>query len=360
MCGPERWGPSQRGLTLIELLVSLAVALLIGLAAAGGAMLFSAYQRQGAGTGVATLSTANSLLAIEQDISEAGLGFFGDSAFLCEKLNLSVGTTDLSSSAFSPLKVVRGTAFDQIDVVYASNVIAGANVALDTSTATGAQLRSYLPVSAGQAVLLSPAPPAPPTVSVTGGTCTVRSVSAVTTPPSPALETLTFGSDATPHNQASFVTPVAYAAGDRASLLGQLTWNRYRVDASGNLTMDRLVQGDSAVVLRNVVSFRVRYGVATVGTTSASTWTDAVDDATTGQWATLPPAALARVRAVRIGVVTRSAQPEKADANGNCTASTSLPKLFDTDVALPIGWQCYRYRTAEATVPLRNLILGLR
>ncbi|HEY9023749.1 MAG TPA: PilW family protein, partial [Burkholderiaceae bacterium] len=324
--------------------------------------LFSAYQRQGAATGVATLSTANSLLAIEQDIAEAGLGFFGDSAFLCERLNLSVDTTDLSSSAFSPLKVVRGTAFDQIDVVYASNVLAGANVALNsTSTGTDGQLRSYLPVSVGQAVLLSPAPATPPAISVTGSTCTVRSVSAVTTPPSPALETLTFGSAATPHNQATFATPATYAANDRVSVLGTLAWNRYRVDANGNLTMDRLMQRDSGIVLRNVVGFRVRYGVAATGTTSVSAWTDAVDDATTGdQWATLPPAALARVRAVRIGVVTRSAQPEKADENGNCSASTSLPRLFDTDVSLPTGWQCYRYRTAEATVPLRNLILGLR
>jgi type IV pilus assembly protein PilW len=363
MCGLDRRVSSQRGLTLIELMVSLVVALLIGLAAAGGAMLFSAHQRQGEGTGVATLSTTNSLSAIQQDISEAGLGFFGDSAFLCEKLNLSFGTTDLSSSAFSPLKVVHGTAFDQIDVVYASDVIAGANVALDSSSGGGAQLRSYLPVSAGQVVLLAPAPPTPPAISTAGGTCTVRSVSAVSTPTSPALETLTFGTDATanPHNQVTFATPVAYVANDRVSVLGRLAWNRYSVDTSGNLVMNRLLQGDSAIVLRNVVGFRIRYGVAAVGATSVSDWTDAVDDATdaTKQWATLPPAALARVRAVRIGIVTRSAQPEKADANGNCTASTSLPKLFDVDVSLPTDWECYRYRSAEATVPLRNLILGL-
>jgi type IV pilus assembly protein PilW len=356
-------GSPQRGFTLIELLVSLLVALLIGLAAAAGAMLFSAYQRQGVGAGVATLSTTNSLMAIQQDVSEAGLGFFGDSAFLCEKLNLSIGTTDLSSSAFSPLKVVHGTAFDQIDVVYASEVVAGANVALDTSSnGSSAQLHSYLPVSAGQAVLLAPAPPTPPAISVTGGTCTVRSVSAVATPASPAPEILTFASAAasqTPHNQVSFAQPVTYAANDRASVLGTLAWNRYRVDAGGNLWMDRVLKGDSAIVLRNVVGFRVRYGVAAVGATSVSAWTDAVDDAT-GQWATLPPAALARVRAVRIGIVTSSTQPEKADASGKCSASTSLPKLFDADVSLPPGWECYRYRSAEATVPLRNLILGLR
>ena len=361
MCGdPERRSSSQRGLTLIELLVSLVVALLVGLAAAGGAMLFSAYQRQGSGTGVATLSTTNSMLAIQQDVSEAGLGFFGDSTFLCEKLNLSVGTIDLSSNAFSPLKVVHGTAFDQIDVVYASEVAAGANVPLDVSSdGSSAQLRGYLPVSAGQAVLLAPAPPALPAISQPGSRCTVKSVSAVATPPSPTPETLTFAGSASPHNQLVFATPVTYAADDRASVLGRLTWNRYRVDADGNLRMDRLLQGDSGIVLRSVMAFRVRYGVAAVGAASVSDWKDAVDDAS-GQWATLPPAALARVRAVRIGIVTRSTQPEKADANGTCTASTSLPKLFDADVPLPSGWECYRYRSTEATVPLRNLILGLR
>ena len=365
MCGnPDHALRRQRGMTLIELLVSLVVALLVGLAAAGGVMLFTASQRQGTGTAAATLSAANSLAAIKEDISEAGLGFFGDAAFLCERLNLSFDARDLSSSTFSPVKIVHGTAFDQIDVVYGSEVVAGANVSLDgPSDTTSARLQSYLPATVGQAVLFAPAPLAPPAITNPGSTCTVRSVTDVAMPASPELEALTLASNSTAHhNQLPFAAPVTYAANDRVSVLGGLTWNRYRVDASGNLWMDRVLQGGSAIVMRDVVGFRVRYGVAAaVGATSVSDWKDALDDAT-GQWATLPPAALARVRAVRIGIVTRSAQPEKADPkSGNCTASTSLPKLFDDNVSLPTAdWKCFRYRSAEDTVPLRNLILGLQ
>ena len=41
----------QRGLSIIEIMVGVVVALLVGLAAIGGAVSFTASQRQGIGTG---------------------------------------------------------------------------------------------------------------------------------------------------------------------------------------------------------------------------------------------------------------------------------------------------------------------
>ena len=40
----------------------------------------------------------------------------------------------------------------------------------------------------------------------------------------------------------------------------------------------------------------------------------------------------ARVRAVRVGIVTRSAQREKPGLAGNCEASIDKPRLFDAEV----------------------------
>jgi Tfp pilus assembly protein PilW len=45
-----RAAAGQRGMSIIELMIGIVVALLVGLAAAGSAMMFTASQRQGIGT----------------------------------------------------------------------------------------------------------------------------------------------------------------------------------------------------------------------------------------------------------------------------------------------------------------------
>jgi type IV pilus assembly protein PilW len=93
---------------------------------------------------------------------------------------------------------------------------------------------------------------------------------------------------------------------------------------------------------------------------------------TTDQWADNMPAAAtgadwARVIAIRLVVTSRSMTPEKPNpATGVCDTTTQLPKWFandpvfaiDVDIKLadPANWQCYRYRTFEVTVPLRNMV----
>ena len=92
-----------------------------------------------------------------------------------------------------------------------------------------------------------------------------------------------------------------------------------------------------------------------------------IDAGTDGFAATPTTANLDRVRAVRLGIVTRSSEKEKAQTPGNddtCIASTNKPTLFPAntnDVINPdvTAWKCYRYRTATTVVPLRNLVQGL-
>ena len=65
-------------------------------------------------------------------------------------------------------------------------------------------------------------------------------------------------------------------------------------------------------------------------------------------------------RALRIGLVTRSPQPEKPNAAGECEATTALPELFGETIAPDVDdWSCFRYRTVIAAVPLRNLVMGM-
>ena len=67
------------------------------------------------------------------------------------------------------------------------------------------------------------------------------------------------------------------------------------------------------------------------------------------------------MRALRIGFVVRSPQPEKPKAAGACEATTTLPTLFGAAITPDVAnWQCYRYRTAIVIAPMRNIVYGLR
>jgi type IV pilus assembly protein PilW len=341
----------QRGASIIELMVGIVVAMLVGLAAAGSAAMFTASQRQGIGTGGVSVNAATVLAAVKNDAMAAGLGFFSDARYLCNGLNLSVGATlHVDGADFSPVQVTQGAAFDQLDIVYGTRIEAGANVMLKTATdGTSAELMSYLPVTVGQAVLLSPPLPGDP--------CTVRTVSANTASTDETAQVLTFDAAGT-HNAGLFTTPPNYPELGRVTLLGGLAWNRYRVQ-DGNLILERPLDGTSAVLLRNVVAFRVQYGAAAnaAGSTTLETWEDA-----DGDFAAVSDANIARVRALRIALVVRSPQPERPDkTTGDCVASAAKPSVHGAQVELAaVDWACYRYRSANAVAPLRNIVMGLK
>ncbi|MBL8343039.1 MAG: PilW family protein [Rubrivivax sp.] len=338
-----------RGLSLVELMAGIVVALLISLAATSGAMLFTATQRQGMGTGGAMINTSTALAALRDDVAAAGLGFFGDSQFLCQRLNLSVGTTALIDGAtFTPLSITAEAGGDRIDVLYATEVASGTNVLLNAATtASAAQLRSLLPAAVGQAVLLAPQTPGDP--------CVVRTVTANTPASLDTPQSVEFDNLSTARfNRAAFTTAVTYPDRGRVTLLGDVRWSRFRLVGT-DLTLERPLAGTSAVLARNVLAFRAEYGLANAGTTALASW-----QAASGAFATLTPANLPRVRALRIGLVTRSAQAEKRNAAGDCEASTAMPTLFGTAVTADVAdWQCYRYRSSTLVVPLRNLVLGM-
>lgn len=341
---------AARGLTMVELMVSIVIALLVSLTAAGGAMVFTSSQRQGVAVGGATVSSGTALAALRDEIAAAGLGFFGNANFLCSRLNLSVDTTVvLNGATFSPVNITAEGTNSRVDVVYGTEVMSGTNVLLNgTATLASAPLRSLLPVAVGQAVLLAPA--------AAGDPCVVRTITAnnpavLDTPQSVEFSNVTTAR----YNRAVFTTNTTYPDQARITLLGDLRWTRFRLDGT-NLLMQRPLGGADVILARNVVAFRAEYGLADAGTTALASW----QAASGASWAAMTPANLPRLRALRIGVVTRSMQPEKPNTAGNCEATTAMPTLFDVAVVSDVDdWQCYRYRSSIVVVPLRNLVLGV-
>lgn len=338
-----------RGLSLVELMVGALIAMMVVVVAVGVAMQFNASQRQGFAVGAGALNAVTALAAVKDDIGAAGLGFFGESAPLCTKINLSVGATPrFDGDAFAPVRLQRDSqGQDQVEVFFASGVEGGASVLLQTaSDGSTASTMSLLPAAVGQAVLLAPATPGTP--------CTVRSVTQAAAADGDTPQTLTFASSGT-HNRVTFSSSTVYAARSRATLLGTLQWRRLRV-ADGKLLLEQPLDGSSATLLRNVVALRADYGTAAAGTTTLAAWSPA----TTAEWSALDTAHLGRVRALRIGLVVRSAQREKPDRDGVCRASTTKPVLFGATIEPDVDdWPCWRFRTASVVVPLRNLLWGL-
>jgi type IV pilus assembly protein PilW len=348
-------------MSIIELMVGIVVALLVGLAATQSAMMFTANQRQGVGTGGAAVNSGTVLSAIKDDVAAAGLGFFNGSNFLCARLNLSIDATRHSDgAAFSPLRVTRDIAGDTVDVVYATRVESGASVLLkSTSDGSSASIMSFLPVSAGQAVLMSPAEPGALAVP-----CLVRTVSTNTAATSEASQKLAFATTGANnrHNATVFTTNPGFVEGDRVTQLGTVRWTRYRIDA-GNLIIERPLEGTSAVLARDVISFRVQYGVAPVTAAGAplnTTLQEWVDP--TGDFATVGSGNLPRIRALRLGLIVRSPQVERPGPDGVCRATDSKPALFELAPENLDGadWNCWRYRVTTVVVPLRNIVIGLR
>lgn len=356
----------QRGLSIVELMIGIVISLLVGLAASNSAIVFGAMQRQGLSAGGSVVSSATTLAQIKEDAGQAGLGFFGNGIFMCNGLNLRVGATVLDRASFSPAAVTRAGGNDQIDLVYATAVAGGANVALQSASALAtADLQSYLPANVNDAVLVAP--------KDVGPRCTVRSVSAVTASTATTPQSLAFAATGS-HNQGPAITsPSLYAIGSRVSLLGALQWHRYRV-VNGNLQLELPMQtgaNATAVLVRNVVALRVRIGIVgpNAGDSAIASWV-APDAAAPngGTWGQPGTVDLGRVRALRVNLVTRSTQPELPKNGGSCEATDDSPLvLFDDplDRITPpaVGsnsWRCYRYRTNDLVIPLRNYIVGLR
>ncbi len=339
----------QRGVSMLELMVGVVICLLVGLAATTGAATFLAAQRQSVGVGGALINADTVLASLREEASAAGLGFFADGAFLCPLMNLSNGTAAImDGSPFIPVWVTPDGTNSQLDIISSNTVTGGATVRLgDTSLATSAEVTSLIPATVGDTILLAPVDPADP--------CVVRTVTTNTPATPTAPQQVAYANVATArHNRATFTTSPVFLERSRMALLGQLRWTRFRLNGT-NLIVERPLEGTSATLAHNVTAFRVEYGMAGTGASALSTWAPA-------NAASAPIAAnnLARLRALRIGLVTRSPQREKPLAGGACAASSGLPVLFGTATTADVtDWQCFRFRTAQTIVPMRNLLMGM-
>jgi hypothetical protein len=149
-----------------------------------------------------------------------------------------------------------------------------------------------------------------------------------------------FGSFA-PASGASFAIPPA------------LTVETISVNAKG-----QLVSNVNGIISDGIALMKVEYGADADGNGVIAP----------NEWTQVTPANPLSVMAVRIALVARSAQPEKPSVvGGACDTTVVAPTWVDSaniplsltaqaDLVAGTEWQCYRYKTFENTVPLRNIV----
>jgi len=144
---------------------------------------------------------------------------------------------------------------------------------------------------------------------------------------------------------------------------GESAVTRYDVVA-GNLRSTDVGNGDApAPIAANVVNAKFQYGIDVDGDGALDTWTSA-----TGAWSAAnvlaaPRATLARISAVRIGLVVRTEERERTRTRSerwvlfDCELAdkTACPGRLEGIIA-PTSAGGYRYRTFERVVALRNAL----
>ena len=338
----------QRGVGLIEVLVSIVIAMLLVLVIYQIYEVSEGQKRTITAGSDATQNAAFGLYTLTRDVAIAGNGITSAAGQLGQ-------CPALSPDTLSPIPVeIRAGATDndpdQITVLYGGS----------SSLATAVPFKQS---SAGNTyVVQAPVGFSPKDVvaAVQGATCTVATVNGVAVDPATGFSTLT-------------VTPVAgnlaavYSA-VTASVVnlgpaGSLASVAYTVD-NGALRTRKLLPTADAVpmpLVSDVINLKAQYGLDTNGDGVIDAWHDA-----TGAWTPDAIAALAptdrlnkirQIVAVRVAIVTRSSQYEKDPV------TTGPINMFDTTlggtavsmtVATPDTH--YRYKVLETIVPLRNAL----
>jgi type IV pilus assembly protein PilW len=122
-------------------------------------------------------------------------------------------------------------------------------------------------------------------------------------------------------------------------------------------------------IATGVVLMQAQYGVSDSAESDVVTaWVEPSG----GTWGATPSAAdVARIKALRVVLVTRSRQPDSSQVTAPCTnaagvantgpcsfqdAAAPVIDLSGTSVAAGKTWRHYRYRVLKAVIPLRNVI----
>jgi type IV pilus assembly protein PilW len=384
-------GRRVRGFSLIELMVSIVIGLL-ALGFATRLVVNGESNKQAAvGGSDAMQNGVLALFSIERELSQAGWGMNDPLINGCDTnfydLNgyalLSAARGSATVTPLAPvviqsvsggsdvLSINSGTSFSNTGMVKLSGSYASGTPSIDIDRSPYGFNGTDTVVAGGDVIVVAPE-------AAGSARCAIAQVSSTVEPSTPGGQNQIkiASGGANRYNQGSLgVTYSALTTGGRVFNLGpssNLSFHTWSLNGgflqlrATNLAGTTL---NPATVTDNIVAIKAQYGLDRRSGAlfnpetgmQIDTWSGTMIDAD-GDGVAGSAGDYARIAAVRVAVVARSRNPEKPNAAGVCTATADAPfTVFDGSVSVPLAvtgdpvdWKCYRYRSFEAIVPLRN------
>lgn len=391
---------SQRGFSLVELMVANVVGLLVALALLASVLTIGR-QFSIVGSGVAAQGSAQiALAALDSAAGTAGSGLYANGRMVCPTWNAWNGSAVLANGAsMMPARIASGASNGVSDTLVftglsgtgpmpALAVMAptlGANIkvsqggalALNDIALLGAP-GSGIPCTLFQVTTAPAASPSGCDGNATSCNIVIRAANQGLNPPpntfanEPTYGFATSGSTVGP---AVVMRIGAAGTGLRQDAFAVQCNSLVRFDAFANpsvpgCTANPLAFGAGVdAIATGVVLMHAQYGVS--DTADSDVVTEWVEPSGSTWGATPSAANVARIKAVRVVLVTRSRQADSSEVSAPCTnaagvantgpcsfqdAAAPVVDLSATSVAAGKTWRHYRYRVLKAVIPLRNVI----
>ena len=356
-----------RGFGIVEVMVAMVIALLGMIVIFQVFAISESYNRTAVTGSDAQQNGAYSLYVLQQEIREAGWGFNNSQALGCNVLayNATLGgppaaLTPGAAPAYVLAPVVinpaaAANASDSLEVNYGNQNLLVAPVAIFQNQAASTDpfvVANGYGFNLGDLIL----------AAEPGKSCTLAQV---TKPFTYASTTITrvAGNGAYPYNKPGG-SGVIYTTNGSLYDLGPAPVRDVFGVLNNQLTViATLTSTAQQVVSDNIVQMKAQYGKdngVNNGTVPVGPYVK--DDGIVDSYDNVLPASAAawnEVLTVRIGLVARSAQPEKPSGAGPACDTTTVAPTWsggNFDLSANANWKCYRYKVFETVVPVKNII----
>ena len=394
---------AQRGLTLVELLVAMAIGLIVTLAVTSVVITGESHRRSTTSTNDMGQSGSFAIYQLDRAVRSAGSalvqsannGVFGcklnvgsilprASAFpapFADNFLQAGGTSSFGNLRVAPLLIGKSMSDDDVSdvlVIMRGNGNAGGvpRRISDPGTATLLKLESSIGFAVGDILLMSQ-----PGVT----DCLMGQIAALDPTASPGELTLnssgnyyTAGTTTTAATLAGSTSTYVTALGTTSA--GSVQFTMYGVGANNTLFSYDLLRTSgttdaSQAMADGVQELHAIYGLDTTGDGVLDAWAGPGDTGYDIGSVMTTPATLRQIVAVRVALVLKSATPESSNVTPTCdgitttaetacgpyryftgfanAGSTSLQGEVNTSAA-----QKFRFRIVESTIPLRNMQLA--
>lgn len=356
----------QRGLSLVELMVAMVIALIATFVMFQVFSVSEGYRQTTLYGNDAQTGGTLAQYYVEREVRMAGYSLNADALRNCSSVYSYFDPNDSTTTPYAwagtgmtGVSIIDGggTANDSIIVRYGDSPFG----------AIGTQLRSTMPQSSSELNVdsVSGCTDGGFAIVTDGTNCTVMEITQVQEAALKLQHNPGQGSGPTynpPVNYQNANGWPAFQAGDSLFCMPVLSVRQFSVANNALVLADG---GVTTVLVPGIVALQAQYGISANATSDdVIDWVDA-----TGIWATPSVANQLLIRAVRLGIVARSNQLEKTDVTASCTntsgdvnggpclwTDTAADPAPTIDLSGDANWQRYRYKAFSTIVVPRNII----